>query len=138
MRAVINPAGGEGGQENGQKELPEPPLWEPITLDAIEFEIGLIQQFLSDKLTNSEQPYVVEDENLPSKLRPAKPRLPPTGKINTPRKRKDPPMAGGSAKKKKKSTTSKAQPVEPPPQLPTPPMASIREEDGSDIESLFG
>jgi hypothetical protein len=139
MRAVINPAGGENGQDNGQKELMEPPPWEPITLDAIQFEIGLIQQFLHDKLTNSTEPYIIEDEQLPVKLRPAKPRLPPTGKINTPRKRKDAPNAGGSAKKKKKSTTaSKAQTAEPPPQLPTPPMASIREEDGSDIESLFG
>lgn len=138
MRAVINPAGGEAGQDNAQKELVEPPPWEPITLDAIEFEIGLIQQFLREKLTNSEEPYIVEDEHLPIKLRPAKPRLPPTGKINTPRKRKDAPSAGGSAKKKKKPTTSKSHPAEPPPQLPTPPMASIREEDGSDVESLFG
>ena len=138
MRAAINPAGGEGGQENVQKELVEPPPWEPITPDAIEFEITLIQQFFRDKLANSEEPYIVEDEQLPVKLRPAKPRLPPTGKINTPRKRKDVPMAGGSAKKKKKATTSKPNPPEPPPQLPTPPMASIREEDGSDIESLFG
>jgi len=79
----------------------------------------------------------VEDENLPVKLRPAKPRLPPTGKINTPRKRKEAPVPGGSASKKKKAN-SKSATQEPPPQLPTPPMASIREEEGSDTESLFG
>jgi transcriptional activator SPT7 len=106
-----------------------------VTIGSIQFEIGLIQQFLLDKLGKSEGLYIIEDENLPMKQRPAKPRLPPTGKINTPRKRKDGPLPGGSAKKKKK--LSKA-PVEPPPQPSTPPMTSIREEEGSDIESLFG
>lgn len=137
MRAVINPAGGEGGQGSAQKELLEPPPWDPITLESIEFQIGLIQNFLREKLNNSEELYIIEDENLPIKQRPAKPRLPPTGKINTPRKRKDAPVAGGSAKKKKKPT-AKQPPPEPPPQLPTPPMAMIREEDPSDVESLFG
>ena len=137
MRAVINPAGGDGGQESAQKEIPEPPPWDPITLESIEFQIGLIQNFLRDKLNNSQEAYIIEDENLPLKQRPAKPRLPPTGKISTPRKRKDPPVPGGSAKKKKKST-AKQPPSEPPPQLPTPPMAMIREEDVSDVESLFG
>lgn len=137
MRAAINPAGGEGGTEAAQKDLTEPPPWEPVTLESIEFEIGLIQNFLREKLNNSEEPYIIEDENLPIKQRPAKPRLPPTGKISTPRKRKEMPVVGGSAKKKKKS--NKSQPPEAPPaQLPTPPMAMIREEDGSDIESLFG
>jgi hypothetical protein len=138
MRAVINPTGVEGGQEAALKELPEPSPWEPVTLESIEFEIGLIQQFLREKLSKSDQPFIIEDENLPIKQRPAKPRLPPTGKINTPRKRKDAPAGGGSAKKKKKPPAAKSQAPEPPAQLPTPPMAMIREEDGSDIESLFG
>ena len=136
MRAANNPTGGEGGHEAAQKDLVEPPPWSTVTLESIEFEIGLIQNFLREKLNNSEESYIVEDENLPMKQRLAKPRLPPTGKISTPRKRKDAPATGGSAKKKKKA--SKSQPPEPPPQLPTPPMAMIREEDGSDVESLFG
>lgn len=136
MRAVINPVG-DGSQEAAQTELAEPPPWEPVTAQSVEFEIGLIQSFLREKLAHSDQPYVIEDENLPIKQRPVKPRLPPTGKINTPRKRKDAPVVGGSAKKKKKA--GKPPSAEPPPaQLPTPPMASIREEEGSDIESLFG
>jgi transcriptional activator SPT7 len=135
MRAVINPAGGEGGSETAAKELPEPSSWEPVTIGSIQFEIGLIQQFLLDKLGKADAPYIIEDENLPIKQRPAKPRLPPTGKINTPRKRKDGPLPGGSAKKKKKLSKP---PVDPPPQPSTPPMMSIREEEGSDIESLFG
>jgi hypothetical protein len=138
MRAVINPTGGEGSQGAGQKELAEPPPWEPVTPESIELEIGLVQQFLREKLNNSQEPYLVEDENLPLRQRPAKPRLPPTGKISTPRKRKDAPVAGGSAKKKKKTTGGKSQAPEPPTQLPTPPMVTTREEDGSDAESLFG
>ena len=137
MRAVINPVG-DGSQEAAQSELVEPTPWEPITANSIDFEIGLIQSFLREKLAQSDQPYVIEDENLPIKQRPVKPRLPPTGKINTPRKRKDAPAVGGSAKKKKKlGKPIIAEP--PPPQLPTPPtMASIREEEVSDTESLFG
>lgn len=138
MRAVINPAGGDGGQGAAQKELPEPPPWEPVTAESIAFEIGLVQQFFREKLNSSQEPYLIEDENLPQRLRLAKPRLPPTGKISTPRKRKEAPVAGGSAKKKKKPTGSKSQAPEPPIQLPTPPMAAIREEDGSEVESLFG
>jgi len=136
MRAVINPAGGEGGPETTNNELNEPPPWEPVTTESVESEIGLIQQFFREKLSLTDQSYVVEDENLPMKQRLAKPRLPPTGKIVTPRKRKDMPTMGGSAKKKKKPNKDK--PMEAPTQLPTPPMASIREEDGSDVESLFG
>ena len=138
MRAIINPTGGDGANTAAQKELVEPSPWEPVTINSIESEIGLIQPFLREKLNKSDEGFLVEDENLPSKLRPAKPRLPPTGKINTPRKRKDPPVSGGSAKKKKKPTGNKPPSSDQPAQLPSPPMAVIREEDGSDIESLFG
>ena len=134
MRAAINPTS-EGGQETVQKELPEPPLWEPMTSESIDFEIGLIHKFLRDKLSTSSEPYIIEDENLPVKLRPAKPRLPPTGKINTPRKRKEVPNTTSTSKKKKK-VSGKPEPVA---QVSSPPtMAMIREEDASDIESLFG
>jgi len=131
MRAAINPVGGEGGPA-AQTEHPEPPPWDPVSADSIDAEIGLIRNFLRTKLTSSEGPYLTEDENLPLKQRPAKPRLPPTGKISTPRKRKEAPGPQGSAKKKKKGAVVavvKPEVV----QNPTPP----REEDGSDNESLF-
>jgi len=129
MRAAINPVGGEGGPTT-QAEHPEPPPWEPVTADSIDTEIGLIRNFLRTKLT-SDGPYLIEDENRPLKQRPAKPRLPPTGKISTPRKRKDAPGPQGSAKKKKKGAVVPVKPEVV--QNPTPP----REEDGSDNESLF-
>jgi len=132
MRAVINPVG-DGTQETAQSELAEPPPWEPVIANS------LIHSYFREKLAQTDQPYAIEDENLPIKQRPVKPRLPPTGKINTPRKRKDAPVLGGSAKKKKKLGKPLAAEAPPPAQLPTPPtMTSIREEEGSDIESLFG
>jgi transcriptional activator SPT7 len=137
MRNAINPTGIEGGQETLQKELPEPPPWDPITSDSLDFEIGLLHNYFLDKLSSSTESFIIEDENLPIKLRPAKPRLPPTGKINTPRKRKDVPVQGSNAKKKKKGSGKTT--VEPVNLVSSPPvMAMIREEDASDIESLFG
>ncbi|KAK8156569.1 hypothetical protein IWX90DRAFT_99500 [Phyllosticta citrichinensis] len=64
-----------------------PAPWEPVTIQTIRNEIGLVQPFFLDKLhANNDQP-LVEDEDLPAKQRFPKPRLPPTGKISSPRKR---------------------------------------------------
>lgn len=133
MRAAINPVNGEGGPTT-QTEYPEPPPWDPVSADSLALEIGLIHTFLRDKLTAAEIPYLIEDENLPIKQRPAKPRLPPTGKINTPRKRKDAPGAGGSAKKKKKPVVV-APVVKPEVAFITPPPD--KEDEASENESLF-
>lgn len=56
--------------------------------------------FLAKLHANNEQP-LIEDEDLPLKQRPPKPRLPPTGKISMPRKRPLNGQGGGSKKKKK-------------------------------------
>jgi transcriptional activator SPT7 len=61
----------------------------------------LVQEFFLNKLhANNDEP-LVEDEDLPAKQRPPKPRLPPTGKISMPRKRPLHGQGGGSKKKKK-------------------------------------
>lgn len=66
------------------KELP--PI-EPVTVQSIQKEIGLVQDFFLQKLrANNDEP-LVEDDDLPIKQRFPKPRLPPTGKITSPRKR---------------------------------------------------
>jgi len=63
------------------------PPFEPVTVDSIKTEIGIIHDFFLAKLhANNEQP-LVEDDDLPIKQRFPKPRLPPTGKISSPRKR---------------------------------------------------
>lgn len=81
----------------------ELPPFEPVTKDLVESEqmIGLAKPFFRRKLeTNSNEP-LVEDLDLPIKQQFPKPRLPPTGKITSPRKR---PLREqlGNAKKKKK------------------------------------
>lgn len=66
-------------------EPPEP--FEAVTMESIQNEIGIVQDFFLSKLTSSSDPTLVEDDDLPIKQRFPKPRLPPTGKISSPRKR---------------------------------------------------
>lgn len=77
------------------------PPFEPVTIDNIENEIGLVKDFFKGKMRDMGIDVLIEDEELPQKQRFPKPRLPPTGKITSPRKR---PLREqiGNAKKKKK------------------------------------
>ncbi|KAL8662561.1 MAG: hypothetical protein Q9202_004613 [Teloschistes flavicans] len=76
----------------------------PITIDNIANQIGLVQQFFRDKLAANNNKPLVEDEDLPLKQRFPKPRLPPTGKISSPRKRpiREPGPGKGHPRKKMK------------------------------------
>ncbi|KAI9745976.1 MAG: Transcriptional activator spt7 [Claussenomyces sp. TS43310] len=88
-----------------------PPL-PPVTKENIQSQIGLVKNFFLAKLhANGDEP-LVEDEDLPLKQRFPKPRLPPTGKITSPRKR---PLkeVGGNAKKKKKLENGASQDLSP-------------------------
>lgn len=67
--------------------LPPPPPYPPITIESIQKEIGLVQPFFLAKLHANNDAQLVEDEDLPQKQRFPKPRLPPTGKISSPRKK---------------------------------------------------
>ncbi|KAA8622513.1 Transcriptional activator spt7 [Pyrenophora tritici-repentis] len=67
--------------------MPEPPKFEPVTLQTAENQIGLLQGWLYRKLQDNNSQPLVEDDELPPKQRFPKPRLPPTGKISSPRKR---------------------------------------------------
>jgi len=67
-----------------------PPPYEPVTLSSLRDEIGLVHAFFAAKLAAAgaeDDTPLVEDEELPAKQRFPKPRLPPTGKISSPRKR---------------------------------------------------
>ena len=82
--------------------LPEPEPFEPISMDNVKEQIGLVQNFFLAKLhANNDKP-LVEDDDLPIKQRMPKPRLPPTGKITSPRKRpfKEPGPGKGHPRKK--------------------------------------
>jgi len=97
---TANPDNSEGHQP--------PPPFEPVTHDLLKNQIGLVQNFFLAKLhANNEEP-LVEDEDLPVKQRPPKPRLPPTGKISMPRKRPLHGQGGGSKKKKKPNPAPQA------------------------------
>lgn len=80
---------------------PLPPL-QPVTVESIQNEIGLVKNFFLAKLhANGDEP-LIEDEDLPQKQRFPKPRLPPTGKITSPRKRPLKEQAANAKKKKLK------------------------------------
>ncbi|PBP19731.1 transcriptional activator spt7 [Diplocarpon rosae] len=89
--------------QNASAEIfdPLPPL-EPVTLENVHEAIGLVKNYFLAKLhTNKHGEPLVEDDELPIKQRPAKPRLPPTGKISSPRKRPQKELSGNAKKKKK-------------------------------------
>lgn len=77
------------------------PPFDPVTKENIEDQIGLVHEFFKRRLRNNDDEPLVEDEDLPVKQRPTRPRLGPTGKILVPRKR---PLKeqNGNIKKKKK------------------------------------
>ncbi|KAI9724597.1 MAG: Transcriptional activator spt7 [Chrysothrix sp. TS-e1954] len=64
-----------------------PPPYAPVTASDIPQLIGLVQDFFREKLEKSDGDVVLEDDDLPRKERFPKPRLPPSGKISSPRKR---------------------------------------------------
>ncbi|KAL8655689.1 MAG: hypothetical protein Q9226_002948 [Calogaya cf. arnoldii] len=84
--------------------LPPPAPLTPITVDNIDSQIGLVQQFFRDKLAANNDKPLIEDDDLPQKQRFPKPRLPPTGKISSPRKRpiREPGPGKGHPRKKMK------------------------------------
>lgn len=67
--------------------MEKPPQWDPITAENLHNEIGIVQSFFAEKLEKTEGGPLIEDEELPQKQQFPKPRLPPTGKISSPRKR---------------------------------------------------
>ena len=91
-------------------DLPPPLPLNPVTINNIKTEIGLVQEFFLAKLhANSDQP-LIEDDDLPQKQRFPKPRLPPTGKITSPRKRplKEQGPGKGHPRKKMKMADGEA------------------------------
>ncbi|MCJ1404632.1 Transcriptional activator spt7 [Xylographa trunciseda] len=82
--------------------FPPPLPYPPVTVETIRQEIGLVQNFYLAKLHANGDAPLVEDEDLPQKQRFPKPRLPPTGKISSPRKKpvREPGPGKGHPKKK--------------------------------------
>ncbi|KAL9106969.1 MAG: hypothetical protein Q9227_008092 [Pyrenula ochraceoflavens] len=106
--------------------FPPPPAYPRVTVQSVQNEIGLVQNFFADKLHAKNDEPLVEDLELPPKQRPnqGRPRLPATGKIGdgtkssnvSPMKRPPPKASQNSqanepSKKKKKGNDGKAQPA---------------------------
>lgn len=81
--------------------FPAPEPYEPITSENIGGQIGLVQDFFRNKLRANRDEPLVEDEDLPQKQRFPKPRLPPSGKISSPRKRPIKEQQQAAKKKRK-------------------------------------
>lgn len=104
----------------------EPPApYQAITQENVDDQIGLVQDYFRNKLRANHHEPLVEDEDLPQKQRFPKPRLPPTGKISSPRKR--PLREQQQAAKKKRKLDDEAK-------LGNKPIAPLRLEmpDGKD------
>lgn len=86
---------------NAVISYPTPPILEPVTNDNFKSEIGLLQAFLQGKLLKNHSQPLIEDEELPQKQRLPKPRLPPNGKITSPRKRPVKELGPGKGHPKK-------------------------------------
>ncbi|KAF7943480.1 hypothetical protein EAE96_011405 [Botrytis aclada] len=73
----------------------------PITKESITGQIGLVKNFFLAKLHANDDEPLLEDEELTGKQKPTRPRLGPTGKITSPRKRPLKEQSGNAKKKKK-------------------------------------
>jgi transcriptional activator SPT7 len=75
---------------NLEGEIMEPPPpFDPVTLSLLDGEVDLIHDFFATRMeaASTDEGALIEDDDLPPKQRFPKPRLPPTGKISSPRKR---------------------------------------------------
>ena len=81
--------------------MQQPPPYDPVTLHNIHSQIGLVHNFFLAKLHANDDEPLLEDEDLPVKQRFPKPRLPPSGKITSPRKRPPKEMQQLAKKKRK-------------------------------------
>src|ERR1700761_1540655 len=94
-----------------------PDLFEPVTMESLAGEIGLVQDFFAnrfDTLSNADGA-LIEDDDLPQKQRFPKPRLPPTGKISSPRKRPLREQQQAAKKKRKlEESEEKSKALQPP------------------------
>ncbi|CAK4032306.1 Transcriptional activator spt7 [Lecanosticta acicola] len=77
----------QGPITSGGLILDPPAAYEAVTTENLGSQIGLVQDFFRNKLRANRDEPLVEDEDLPQKQRFPKPRLPPNGKISSPRKR---------------------------------------------------
>ena len=67
--------------------MEQPAPYDPVDNSNLASIIGIAQDFFRTRLDNNNDVALIEDDDLPVKQRFPKPRLPPNGKITSPRKR---------------------------------------------------
>jgi transcriptional activator SPT7 len=89
--------------------FPHPEPYEGVSMESLGAQIGLVQDYFRGKLRGAgSDESLVEDEDLPQKQRFPKPRLPPTGKISSPRKRPIREQQQAAKKKRKMEEVEKS------------------------------
>jgi transcriptional activator SPT7 len=108
-------AANQGPTTNTGLIFPQPAAYEAVTLETIPNQIGLIKDYFLTKIRANHNEPLVEDEDLPQKQRFPKPRLPPTGKISSPRKRPIREQQQAAKKKRKlEESEEKNKGIQPP------------------------
>lgn len=104
-----------GPATNTSLIFPQPTAYEAVTLETLPNQIGLIKDYFLTKIRANHNEPLVEDEDLPQKQRFPKPRLPPTGKISSPRKRPIREQQQAAKKKRKlEESEEKNKGIQPP------------------------
>lgn len=105
----------QGPVASGGLTFEAPDAYDPINADSISHQIGIVQDYFRSRLPKNRDDPIIEDEDLPQKQRFPKPRLPPTGKITSPRKRPLREQAQAAKKKRKleESGANKNKPIAP-------------------------
>ena len=106
----------QGPTTNTGFVFPPPAPFEAVTADTAPNQVGLIKDYFLAKLRNNHtNETLIEDEDLPQKQRFPKPRLPPTGKISSPRKRPIREQQQAAKKKRKlEESGEKSKGIQPP------------------------
>lgn len=104
----------------------QPPPYEAVTTENLSAQLSIVREFFANKLAANNGKPLVEDEDLPPKQRFPKPRLGPTGKISSPRKRPLREQQQAAKKKRKLEESGKDDSVLNNGSKPVKPIAPLR------------
>lgn len=93
--------------------FPVPDPYDPLDERMADSMIGLVKDYFTSKLANNHGRPLADDEDLPPKQRFPKPRLGPTGKISSPRKRPLREQQQAAKKKRKLEEAAKEKAIRP-------------------------
>lgn len=107
VHSAYNPANAAALAATGVV-FPAPDPYDAITTENLTSQLKIVQDFFASRLAASNGRPLIDDEDLPPKQRFPKPRLGPTGKISSPRKRPLREQQQAAKKKRKLEELGKA------------------------------